>query len=342
VIKKKMTREAAYRMKSTLAKTIVVLIAVAAAFGAAAMYTAFGIDEIEKAHPPAGRFIDVGSGRLHIIEMGRDDATPVVLLHGASANLQDMRLSLGDRLAAQYHVVLIDRPGHGWSDRPDGAQDAAPGQQAKLIHAALDRIGVRRPILVAHSWSGALALAYALAYPREVSGLVLLAPLAYPQQRTAAWYGNLISALLAQSGQIAESPVMGSLFARTLLYPVGKLLLRLAVRSAFAPPPPPPDYIAKTAAELLLRPSNFIANGQDIALIDGYLKAQAPKYAQIGAPTDIITGDSDAVLSAAANAKRLAKALPHASLTVLPGVGHMVQYAAPDRVVQAVGDIAKR
>ena len=328
-------------MKGTLAKTVAVLLVVVAAFGAAAVYQASGIGRIEKAYAPAGRFIDVGGGRLHIVELGHDNAPAVVLLHGASANLQDMRFSLGDGLSAHYHVILVDRPGHGWSDRPDGARDAAPGQQAKLIHVALDRIGVRRAILVAHSWSGALALAYALAYPREVAGLVLLAPLAYPQQRTVAWYSNLISALLAQSGQIAESPVMGPLFTRTLLYPVGKLLLRLAVRSAFAPQRPPPDYIAKTAEELLLRPSNFIANGQDIALIDGYLKAQAPKYARIDAPTAIITGDSDAVLSADANAKRLVKVLPHAGLTVLPGVGHMVQYAAPDRVIQAVEEIAK-
>lgn len=327
-------------MKNTFWKTIIILTVVVAALGMAAVVEQIEINKIERVHPPTGRFIKVDGGRLHLVELGRGNEPAVVLLHGASANLEDMRLSLGDRLSAQYHVILIDRPGHGWSDRLGGSDDASPQQQAKLIHEALEQSGIRSAILVAHSWSGAVALAYALAYRQGVMGLVLLAPLAYPQPPTVAWYENLITALLAQSARIAESPVVGSIFAHTLLYPLGKLLLGLAVRSAFAPQTPPPGYIAKTAAELLLRPSAFISNGEDIALINESLEAQAPRYAQILAPTAIITGDSDEVLSADANAKRLAQALPHASLTVLPGVGHMVPYAAPARVIQAIGKIA--
>ena len=328
-------------MRAAFAKVTIVLSVVIAALGASAIVELYAVARIERAHPPAGGFINVGGGRLHIVALGNRNASAVVLLHGASANLEDMRLALGDGLSAQYRVILIDRPGHGWSDRPDGVEDASPARQATLIHAALAQMGIRRAILVAHSWSGAVALAYALAYPQGVTGLVLLAPLAYPQ-RTIAWYGNLVSALLAQSARTADSPIVGPLFAHTLLYPVGKLLLGLAVRSAFAPQMPPPGYIAKSAAELLLRPSDFIANGEDIALIDRFLRAQAPRYPRIVAPAAIITGDSDAVLSADANAKRIAKVLPHARLIVLPGVGHMVQYAAPARVIQAVGEIAKQ
>jgi pimeloyl-ACP methyl ester carboxylesterase len=184
-------------------------------------------------------------------------------------------------------------------------------------------------------------LAYALAYPQEVAGLVLLAPLIYPQQRTIGWYGNIVSALLAQSARTAGSPVVGPIFARTLLYPVGKVLLRLAVRSAFDPQTPPPDYISKTAAELLLRPSEFIWNGEDIASINGFLEAQASSYPKIAVPIVIITGDSDAVVSVDTNAKLLAEAIPRARLTVLPGVGHMVHYAAPARVIEAVGEVSR-
>jgi len=90
---------------------------------------------------------------------------------------------------------------------------------------------------------------------------------------------------------------------------------------------------------LLLRPSAFISNGGDLAMIDSFFSAQAPKYAQIVAPTTIISGDSDEVLSNETNAKRIAKVLPHASLTVLRGVGHMVQYVASARVIQVIGKI---
>lgn len=104
--------------------TIVIGIGVVALLLAAV--TAVGTWAIDRAHPPAGRFVQVSGGRLHVLELGPKDGMPVVLLHGASGNLQDMRVALGDKLAAHYRVILIDRPGHGWSDRPDGDADELP------------------------------------------------------------------------------------------------------------------------------------------------------------------------------------------------------------------------
>jgi alpha-beta hydrolase superfamily lysophospholipase len=117
--------------------TVTVFAVTAAILGALAALTVVGVDKIERAHPPSGRFVEVEGGRLHLVELGAPDAPPVVLLHGASDNLGDMRLALGDRLAANYRVILIDRPGHGWSDRPGGRADASPARQAKLVHQAL-------------------------------------------------------------------------------------------------------------------------------------------------------------------------------------------------------------
>ena len=62
-----------------------------------------GARRIAQAHPPAGRFVEVGGGRLHVVDIDErvqpsDDDPPVVLLHGASGNLEDMRLALADRL----------------------------------------------------------------------------------------------------------------------------------------------------------------------------------------------------------------------------------------------------
>jgi pimeloyl-ACP methyl ester carboxylesterase len=108
------------------------------------------------------------------------------------------------------------------------------------------------------------------------------------------------------------------------------------VQSAFEPQELPAGYVDRTGAELLLRPVEFIANGQNIALVDRYLAVQSLMYSKIAAPTVIIAGDADGILSPDHQAKKLAAALPHARLDVLSGVGHMVDYAAPDRVVDAV------
>ncbi len=312
----------------------------AAVLGAPALFTAHYAGEIERMHPPSGRFVAVDGGRLHVAELGRAGAPPVVLLHGASANLGDMRLALGDRLAADHRVILIDRPGHGWSDRPDGRADASPARQARLIHQALARLGVVRAILVAHSWSGALAAAYALDYPRDVAGLVLLAPVTHPWPKSAAWYNSVAVALLAESARGAAAPVIGPLVARTVAIPLGALLIGLGVDSVFAPQAPPPGYLARSGAELGLRPAEFVANAQDLEAIKTFVQDEAPRYGAIATPTVIVTGDADEALSFEVHAKAMAAAVPGARLIVLPGVGHMVHFAAAERIAAIIAELS--
>ena len=127
----------------------------------------------ERRYPAIGRLVPVTGGRLHVID--REPAEPagplpVVLLHGASGNARDMMAALGDRVGRVRRVIAIDRPGHGWSDRPGGRSDAAPARQATLIREALSAMGVHRAVVVGHSWSGALATRLALDAPRSRGG----------------------------------------------------------------------------------------------------------------------------------------------------------------------------
>jgi pimeloyl-ACP methyl ester carboxylesterase len=94
--------------------------------------------------------------------------------------MEDMRLALGEKLATSHRVILIDRPGHGWSSRPEGDAYASPARQATLVAEALKHLGVRHAILVGHSWGGAFVTAYALAYPDRTAGLVLLSAVTHP------------------------------------------------------------------------------------------------------------------------------------------------------------------
>src|SRR5207245_9083223 len=138
-----------------------------------------GVFAVQRAHPPQGRMIEVSGGTLHVVDIGpRDAGLPIVLLHGASSNLEVMR-PLGERLAKTHRVILIDRPGHGWSTRVSLA-DSTPAAQVRMIDEALQKLGVRSAIFVVHSWSGALGARMALDNPARVAGLVMLAPVAYP------------------------------------------------------------------------------------------------------------------------------------------------------------------
>lgn len=294
------------------------------------MFTEVGRWLIERAYPPTGRFVDVEGGRLHVLELGSPDATPVVLLHGASGNLGDMKLALGGRLAERYRVIMVDRPGHGWSDRPGGRRaDASPARQAALIRQALQRIGVTRAILVGHSWSGALATAYALAYPEEVSGLVLLAPVTHPWPGGIVWYNRILTI-----------SYVGPLFARTLALPIGSLLIGPGVRDVFAPQTPPDNYAAQAGGRMILRPQELEANAWDVARLKAFVTAQAQHYGSIQAPTAIVAGDADDTVSIKIHAQAIAAMLPRGKLHELSNVGHMVHFAAPELVVGIIDDIA--
>ena len=297
--------------------------------------TSVGVARIEAAHPPAGQFIVVEGVRLHVAELGlerdRPGAEPaVVLIHGASGNMEDMRLALGQKLAASHRVILIDRPGHGWSSRPAGDTYASPARQAELVAEALRQLGVKRAILVGHSWGGAFATAYALKFPDRTAGLVLLSAVTHPWPADPGWYNNL-----------ASLPYIGPLFLRTLVYPLSFFLTDGVSRTVFAPQPVPEDYVRRAAIRLVLRPKTFFANARDLALLKSFIAAQVPSYADLRSPTIIMTGDRDTMVSPEINACAFAATVPGAKLVFLNGVGHMPHHAAPQAIAAAIDELTE-
>jgi pimeloyl-ACP methyl ester carboxylesterase len=311
---------------------VFVLLTLVSIVGGLIIITAVGVARIERAHPPTGRMISVNGGRLHVVELaprGPAIGPPVLLLHGASGNLEDMRLALGDKLAANRRVILVDRPGHGWSERLGGDADASPANQAALVAQVLNRLGVTQSIVVGHSWSGALAAAYALGYPERTAGLVLIAPVTHPWRGGIAWYYTL-----------ATMPVVGPLFAHTLVLPLGLALINEAIKAVFAPQPAPDDYIRRAAISLVLRPKQFVTNAHDVASLKDFVAAQAPWYRDVQAPTVVVTGDRDTTVAPKIHSRAVAAALPNARLIVLEGIGHMPHHTAADIVVSAIDQLA--
>ena len=301
-----------------------IMIAVAA-LAVLALITQAGVFAVQRAHPPQGRMIEVSGATLHVVEIGaRDAGLPIVMLHGASSNLEVMRRPVGERLAKTHRVILIDRPGHGWSTR-EQLSDSTPGPQARMIDEALRRLGVERAIFVVHSWSGALGLRIALDYPGRVAGLVMLAPVAYP------WPGGV-----SQYNYAVTTPVIGPLLAHTITLPLGLLLADSGSRGVFAPQVMPEGFVKDTTTRLLLRPREFVANATDLTTLRAAMAEQAPRYGKISAPITIIAGGVDKTVSTHIHSLPLAKTAQNTKLIVLPGVGHMIQYAAPDLVIAEV------
>jgi pimeloyl-ACP methyl ester carboxylesterase len=299
---------------------------VVAALAMLALITQGGVLAVQRAYPAQGRMIEVSGATLNIVDIGPRDAAgpPILMIHGASSNLEVMRQPLGDRLAQHHRVILIDRPGHGWSTRAR-AGDSTPAIQAEMLGEALKELDVGPVILVVHSWSGALGACMALDYPERVAGLVMLAPVAYPWRGGVGWYNKVVTI-----------PVIGPVLAYTITLPLGFFLTAPGARGVFLPQLMPDGFVTNSATPLLLRPREFLANARDLVTLKAAVAEQAPRYADISVPTVVISGEVDKIVSTNIHSRPFASTVPNAKLIVLPGVGHMVQNAAPDLVAAEI------
>lgn len=300
-----------------------------AAFAALFGYSANYQSRLETRYPPVGQFVTVEGVRLHYLEAG--SGQPVVLLHGAGANLHDWIASLFDDLAAHHRVIAFDRPGHGYSGRiPENGYD--PRVQARLIHAALNKMGLQRPILVGHSWSGALVLAYALEYGTDLKGVVVISGVSHP------WEGDHVPG----SYRIAALPVIGELFRGTLVPAMGELRLPGAVKSAFAPNPPTEDYAEKSSLRLLFRSRAFLFNARDVIHLKSAVTEMSGRYGAIRVPMIIFAGMDDSWVPTKNHAQALNRVVRDSELVTLNGVGHMPHHIRPLLIVDAIGRLARR
>lgn len=299
---------------------------------ALALLTQAGVFVLDRTYPPQGARIGVAGAALNVVDLGRRDDTglpPIVLLHGASSNLEVMR-PLAERLADKHRVILIDRPGHGGSPR-ERVEDSTPRVQARMIIEALDKLGVGPAIIVVHSLAGSIGARMALDYPARVAGLVMLAPVTHPWWGGVGFYSNLVT-----------TPVIGTLLAYTITLPMGLLVTQSGARGVFLPQVMADDFVSSSATRLLLRPREFLANARDIVDLKEAVAEQAPRYGEIDKPVTIISGDADTTVTTSIHSRLFAAAVKGARLIVLQGVGHMVQYAAPDLVVSEIEAMAGR
>lgn len=125
----------------------------------------------ERQYPPFGELVDVGGYRLHLNGSGKGDTT-VILDAGLAMNSIDWVL-VQPEIASFARVYSYDRAGLGWSD-----ENSAPRTSLQMVielHQLLQAAHIDPPyILVGHSSGGANVLMYAIMYPKEVSGLVLV------------------------------------------------------------------------------------------------------------------------------------------------------------------------
>jgi pimeloyl-ACP methyl ester carboxylesterase len=264
------------------------------------------------------KFVTVDGTRLHFVIRGA--GRPVVLIHGNPGSTQDWTRVFGP-VGTNHKIIAFDRPGHGRSERPKHG-DATVEVQARLLHDALKQLHVERPIVVGHSWGGALALVYAITYPKEVAGVVLVAPAVYESQDVVLT-------------NLPAVPVIGDAVNFVLTPLFGASIVRSELKKAFSPDPVPKNYLRSVLLEWT-KPKKVKAYSLDESSLNDSLKKFSPRYPEITVPVSILTGDSDLIVSEKDNADRLHLALPKSHLIVLPRTGHQIPFTRPQAVVDEI------
>lgn len=305
-----------------------------AALGALAISTALSQGfawHAEQRHPPIGEFFQIDGQRIHYTDSGQGarDMRPLLLIHGANTSLKDFEASIGPTLSERRRVVMVDRPGHGYSQRPAGGWPD-PGVQARLIHKLAEHLELERPILVGHSLAGTIVLAYLLQHAEDSAGGVMLAGASHPWTGGVDWHTDL-----------AGVPVLGTMFAYTLVGPVGRLLMPSAVDAVFLPETPTPGYRERTGIDLGLRPQSFLANAEDVRLLSPYLERQSERYETITAPILFITGSEDSIVPSWNHRDRMQALTPSVASVELEGAGHALHHTRPARVVELIESFAR-
>jgi pimeloyl-ACP methyl ester carboxylesterase len=313
---------------STTSWLVPALLGSAAALGASALYAASRAREAERRTPPVGAFITVNGVRLHYVERGRGEA--LVLIHGNGTMIQDF-LSSGivDDLARRFRVIIIDRPGYGYSDRPRGLW--TPRAHATLYQKALQQLGITQAVVLGHSWGALVAVALALQAPQLVRSLILASGYYYPTLRA--------DVVLASPSAI---PILGDLLRHTVSPVIGRALLPAMIKGMFAPAAIPERFDREFPTDMMLRPLQLRASAEDAAMMTPVTVELQRHYHELDLPVAIIAGGADQIADVGRQSQRLHDELPNSTLIVVPGMGHMIHHLAPERVVEAVEMASKQ
>ncbi len=310
---------------SVILAAVTLVLLTGAALALLAYWTARAV---ERAVPPQGQFIDVEGSRIHYLDRGQGPT--IVMVHGLGGQLANFSHSLLDRLTDEFRVILVDRPGSGYSTRPRGAS-ARLRAQGDTLAMFIQTLQLKRPLLVGHSLGGAVALAVALDHPECISGLALIAPLTHPQETVPP----------PLKGLAIRSDLMRRLAAWTIAIPSAIMRGREALAFVFGPDRPPPDFATAGGGLLGLRPWAFYATSSDMVAVNEDLPGMAQRYGTLQMPVAVLFGQDDRILDWREHGVAMHDKVPGVELTLMRG-GHMLPVTAPDQTAEWIRMLARR
>lgn len=279
----------------------------------------------EQAVPRVGRAVTVDGVSLNVLEEG--SGPPIVMIHGLASQLQSFTYALAAKLRGKHRLIMIDRPGSGYSAP---GRTATLKEQARLVAGLMDQLGIERALIVGHSLGGALSLALAVDHPAKVAGLALLAPATQPQSAPPD----------ALKGLAVRSDLMRWILGWTLAIPASLRTRDATLHALFAPDAVPRDFGTRGGALLLARPWSYRAASRDLVEAGGEFATYAARHREIAAPVAVLFGDGDRILDPRLHGEGLRRSLPDMRYELVKDGGHMIPLVRADECAAFIERVA--
>ncbi|MFM2399056.1 MAG: hypothetical protein RL341_1213 [Pseudomonadota bacterium] len=271
-------------------------------------------------HRKLSRFVHAGGLRWHVQQFGSQALPAALLVHGTGASSHSWS-TLAPMLASRMHVIVLDLPGHGFTEAPASpAQYSLPGMSA-LLHELVKSLNLDVRYGVGHS-AGAAVLAWMCMenyiQPRKLFGInAALLPLGGIAGRVFSPMAKALWATGAAPHVFAWRASNMSMVNR-LLGTTGSNI----------------DAQGQALyAQLMRNPAHV---GAALAMMAHWdLPMLASRLPELKTPLVQIVGMRDQTVSPG-EAHRVRKLLPGAQIIALEGLGHLAHEERPDLVDQAL------
>ena len=123
-----------------------------------------------------GKFVSVDGVNVHYNDVGEGE--PILCLHGGGPGAtawSNFKQNIPVITGANRRMVMMDMPGYGKSDFPDGSTEDFFDFMGEMIHGFLSALGIEGAVdIIGNSLGGQAALGLELQYPDRIKHLVLI------------------------------------------------------------------------------------------------------------------------------------------------------------------------
>jgi len=282
--------------------------------------------------PRNGHFVDAGDMKIFVQESGPASAPAVILVHGTGTWSEIWRETI-DALAPDHHVIAVDLPPFGYSDKPLHASSYTREKQAARLLHVIDALHLQHVTIVGHSVGARPVLEAALRAPARFSRLVLVDPaLGFKANSDPVQFEQNHPSDLVR--KIFENPL-----ARTLLissYGTNPVFMKQMFGSFVSRKESVTQHRIDVIEKPMVVKDTTAAYGAWLSVLmighDDSLSSDFGNLRNLKMPVEIIWGSTDTV-TPLWQGNKLEALIPHAKLYVIEGVGHIPYIEDPQRFI---------